>query len=395
MPMPLLLYAYLLTEMLAPFFAGLLVLNAILFLGRLIPLLEIIFDFGIGMADFIRICAYISPKLLLFSIPMASMMGVVIAFTRMTGEHEVMALKASGIGLYRMLPPVLLLGLLTALITYTTATTLIPKGTVAMHQLFYHLAKNKIDRGVREKTFSEGIKDAVLYVEKMDPQSREWHGVYLSDLRDKKSPLTVIAKSGSLKADLAAKRVVLHLADGNLHRAVANKSQTIHFQQYTLDLPLNPPKGLAGDGGKNALTQAELLETAARLKADNPNRATLLIEYQQRLALPVGCLILTVLGLALALTGRPSQPALGVPLGLTSFIAYYILLTAAKSVAESGQLPIIVAMWLPNLLFAALTIHLTTKTARELDNPWLERGLALAQSAMARLRQWRRGGSAQ
>lgn len=394
MPMPLLLYAYLLTEILAPFFAGLLVLNAILFLGRLIPLLEIIFNFGIGMADFIRICAYISPKLLLFSIPMASMMGVIIAFTRMTGEHEVMALKASGIGLYRMLPPVLLLGLLTALITYATATTLIPKGTVAMHQLFYHLAKNKIDRGVQEKTFSEGLKDAVLYVEKVDPQSREWQGVYLSDLRDKKSPLTVIAKSGGLKADLVAKRVVLHLADGNLHRAVADKTQTIHFQQYTLDLPLNPPKGLAGDGGKNALTQAELLATAASLPADNPNRPTLLIEYQQRLALPVGCLILTVLGLALALTGRPSQPALGVPLGLTSFIAYYILLTAAKAMAEGGRLPITVAMWLPNLLFAALTIHLTIKTARELDNPWLERGLALAQSAMARLRQWRQGGSA-
>lgn len=392
MPIPLLLYAYLLTEMLAPFFAGLLVLNAILFLGRLLPLLEIIFDFGIGLADFLRICAYISPKLLLFSIPMASLMGVVIAFTRMTGDHEVMALKASGIGLYRMLPPVLLLGIITALVTYATATTLIPKGTVAMHQLFYHLAKNKIDQGIQEKTFSEGLKDAVLYVEKVDPQSRRWQGVYLSDLRDKKSPLTVIAESGGLKADLAARRVVLELADGTLHRAVANKSQTIHFKQYRLDLPLNPPQGLAGDGGKNALTQAELLATAASLPADNPHRANLLIEYQQRMALPVGCLILTILGLALAMTGRPSQAAVGVPLGLAAFIAYYILLTAAKALAEGGRLPIPVAMWLPNLLFAGLTLHLTIKTARELDNPWLEQGLLLARDGIARLRQWRRGG---
>ncbi|PKN21148.1 MAG: LPS export ABC transporter permease LptF, partial [Deltaproteobacteria bacterium HGW-Deltaproteobacteria-3] len=46
--MPVLLYIYIATEILAPFFASFLIINAILFLGRLVPLLNVIFDFGVG-----------------------------------------------------------------------------------------------------------------------------------------------------------------------------------------------------------------------------------------------------------------------------------------------------------------------------------------------------------
>ena len=82
--MPILLYIYLGTEILAPFFASFLILNGILFLGRLVPFLDIIFNYNIGLVDFIRLCSYILPNLMLFSIPMASMIGVIIAFTKLS-----------------------------------------------------------------------------------------------------------------------------------------------------------------------------------------------------------------------------------------------------------------------------------------------------------------------
>ncbi|TBV81453.1 MAG: YjgP/YjgQ family permease [Desulfobulbaceae bacterium] len=389
---PLLLYLYLLTEMLAPFFAALLVINAILFLGRLVPLLEVIFGFGIGWADFIRFGAYIAPKLLLFSLPMACMMGVIIAFTRMSGDHEIMALKAGGIGLYRMLPPVLLLSLVAALLTYATATILIPKGTVAMDQLFWQLAKNKIDQGIPAQTFSEGLKDVVIYVQEVSPGDQSWRGVYLSDLRDPQNPVIVVARSGRLSVDSAERRIQLHLSDGTMHRAVGATTQTIHFKRYLLDLPLVPPPAFGQRGDKDSMTQAELRAAALSLAPDHPHRLTLLIEYHQRLVLPVGCFILGILGLTLALLNRTSSQALGVPLGLAAFIVYYVLLTAAKFYIESGQLPLLPTMWAPNLLFGFFTIYLTRRTALELNQPWLERISAVTQGVKQRL-PWRSGTS--
>lgn len=387
---PLLLYTYLLTEMLAPFFAALLVLNAILFLGRLVPLLDSIFGLGIGLADFMRIMAYITPALLRFSIPMAAMMAVIIAFTRMRGDLEIVALKAAGIGLLRMLPPVLFFGLITALLTLATSTLLIPKGTTAMNQLLLHLAKEKIERGVREQTFSEGLGEVVLYVEEVDPDDRSWRGVYLADLRDADNPLTVIAAGGRLSADTVGGTATLQLHDGSLHRTLAgDKTQTITFEHYSLEIPLQPPT--MGPPGRGNMTQAELLARAEQLGPEHRYYPTLIIEYHQRLALPVGCFLLSVLGLSLSQIGQGTR-ALGVPLGLASFVGYYMLLTAAKSFAENGQLPAAPAVWLPNLIFLFLTLYLLWRSALELGNPWLEKAVRLAQEGRHRLRQWRRGG---
>ena len=99
----------------------------------------------------------------------------------------------------------------------------------------------------------------------------------------------------------------------------------------------------------------------------------MLIEYHQRLALPIGCFILTILGLPLAMQSKPGRRSVGVPLGLLFFILYYILLTAGKTVSESGKIPIEQAMWLPNLVFAALTLYFLRRSAREFSSSFIEK----------------------
>lgn len=391
--MPILLYTYLATEILAPFFASLIILNGVLFLGRLVPLLDTIFNFGIGFADFIRLCAYIAPKLLLFSIPMASMMGVIIAFTRLINDNEIMALKASGIGLYKMLPPVALVAACTALLTIFSSVTMIPKGTVAMKKLFFQLAKEKIDKGIQPKQFSEGIKNVVLYVDAIAPESGKWQGVYVSDLRRKDTPITIMAGTGSLTAQLDKMQLTLHLADGSLHRAVDDLTQTARFARYTIKLPVETPKFIDGDSatavGKNGLTQKQLLEKAAAYGPASPAGLSMLIEYHQRLALPVGCFILTLLGLPLAMQGKPGFRSMGVPLGLGFFVLYYVLITAAKTMAENATLPVSATMWLPNAVFAAWTIYFIRRIAREAASSPFVKLFDFCQECINRL-PWRR-----
>ena len=387
--MPLLLYIYLATEILAPFFASLIILNGVLFLGRLVPLLDIIFRLGIGFADFLRLCAYIAPKLLLFSIPMASMMGVIIAFTRLINDNEILALKASGIGLYRMVPPVVLVAICTAALTVFSATELIPKGTVSMKKLFFQLAKEKIDKGIQPNKFSEGLKKVVVYVDHIDPETNEWQGVYVSDLRQRGTPINVVARAGNLFARMRDMQIILTLTDGSMHRNVDELTQTIRFDRYTLNLPIEPPKSIDGDSlthvGKNGMSQAELLKAAEELGPKTPEGLSMLIEYHQRLALPVGCFILTILGLPLAMQSKPGRRSVGVPLGLLFFIVYYILLTAGKTVSEGGKLPVEQAMWLPNIVFAALTIYFVRRSASEYSSSFIEKMFEPVQVLLERL----------
>ncbi|MEN8134683.1 MAG: LptF/LptG family permease [Thermodesulfobacteriota bacterium] len=375
--MPILLYAYLTAEILGPFFASLLIINAILFLGKLSSLLDIIFSFGIGFADFSRISIYLLPSLLLFSIPMASTLGVIIAFTRMTGDNEILALKAAGIGIYRLLIPVVIVALFTTGLTALASTMLIPKSSVALKQTFYQLAREKIEQGVQAKEFSDSIKDVVVYVDRIDKQTGQWQGVFISDQRDRQTPLTIIAQSGSLDADLDKMTVNLVLRDGTIHRNGSDVSQTIRFGGYNLQLPLTPGAPMQ-EGHKKELSPAELLAWAAELKttagsAKDPRRKShllgvsisLIIEFHKRFALPVGCLILTILALPLALQSKPGRSKAGLPLGLFFFFIYYIMLSFAKSIAETSGMVIGPVMWGPNLIFGILTLLIIRTAARE------------------------------
>lgn len=365
--MPLLLYAYLVTETLAPFFASLLILTTILFLGRILPLFDFIINFGISLPDFIRLCAYMAPKLFLFAIPMASMLGVILCFTRMGNDNELIALKAAGIGLYRMLPAVVFFALCTSLLTGYFSTTLIPSGTNAMKKLFFQLAKEKIDKGLQEKKFSDGLPDVVIYIGQKDQKTGKWQDVYVVDSRDSNNPLTIVAESGFLHADMPNLLLTLQLDHGSIHQAKEERTQTISFATYRINIPLHGP-GMDDEEramSNNEMTQREITNYVAAHGRQSPESISQLIEYHLRLVLPGGCFILTILGLPLALRTRPGQRSIGVPLGLIIFICYYILLTTVKSYSADSSLPVAITMWLPNIIFGVVTLYILRFANRE------------------------------
>lgn len=363
-----LLHSYLIGELLAPFFASFVILYSVFFLVRLIPLLEVVLDLGIGLADFVRLFSYIFPHLLLYVIPMAGMTGVIIGFTRLTNDRELLAFKTCGLSLRRMLPPVLLLAAAVAALTGWFSIRLIPAGEVAMRQLMYQLAKEKIDKGIKEKKFTEALGEVVIYVNETG-EDGAWKGVYVSDMRGRQQPVIIMAKNGQMQADISRMAVTIFLEDGTLHSVGGFDSQTVRFRRYQLSIPLKPPTRIDGDDvtqlSKSSMSQAQLLEAARRPDAHPQDVITFMTEYHHRLAMPVGCLILSLLGLPLGLQAGPGRRAAGIPLGLFFFVLYYIVSTVGKVLAEDKAVPVPAGMWLPNLLFAALTLFIFSRAEQE------------------------------
>jgi len=371
--MPRLLYTYLVNQILAPFYASLVLLTSILFLGKLIPILDIILDYNIALIDFIRLYAYFTPQLLLFALPMASMMGVILGTTHINNENELMVLKASGISLYKMLPPVIIIALSTALLTGFFSIYLIPAGNRAKVELAFQLATEKIERAIHEKRFSESLGDIILYADRIDPENQKWDGVYISDMRDREHPVTIISETGRISSNMVTGIVSIALKNGTLHRSNADTLQTIDFHRYEMNLPLETPQtNPLAKVGRSTMSQGELMTESKRL-GRNLHGATFLNEYHERLALPVGCFILTILGFPLGFLSGPRHRTIGISLGLATFILYYVFLTAANIISESLVMPPAIAIWLPNLFFLLLTIFFIQRVAKESHTVFLEK----------------------
>ena len=180
----------------------------------------------------------------------------------------------------------------------------------------------------------------------------------------------------------------MHLADGNI-------SQTVLFKDYTLNFPLLHPQlaaeKRAGGFGKSSMSQKQLLQFANKYTSTLDRATSLLIEFHKRLVLAAGCFILSILAVPFAMRNKPGQRALGMPLGLSFFILYYISFTAAKVASESG-LPVGLSMWTPNFIFALLAIYLLHHAHKEHTDDLLGRLIyfIFRIGRLIRLPGWRR-----
>ncbi len=366
---PKLLYSYLATEMLAPFFASFVIMNSVFFLAKLIPFLNVVLELEISFVDFVRLFLYLFPNMFLYSIPMAAMMGVIISFTRLSSDTEILALKASGISIYQMIPPLVLVAAAIALLTCYFSAGLIPRAETALKQLMFQVAKEKIDKGIKEHQFTEALGDLVVYVDSIDKKTGLWRNVWVSDMRGQTNPIITMAQYGIMDAQIDNMLVTITLQNGSLHRPDKARSQIISFDRYTINIPLQPPTVLDGEDvtkrSKSSMTMIQLQDSATAVGRDTPAGRNMLVHFHKRLVLPVGCFILSLLGMPLGLQAGPGRKSLGVPLGLGFFIFYYILFTVGKTLAEDSSLPVALVMWMPNIVFLVIAIYLIKQAADE------------------------------
>ena len=363
--LPLLLYSYLATEMLAPFFASFIVMNCVFFLVKLIPFLNLTLDLNIGPPDFIRLFTYLFPNIFLYSIPMAAMIGMTIGFARLSSDSEILALKASGISIYQVLPPAIIVAIAISLFTAYFSIKLIPLSEVSMKRLIYQLMTEKINHGIKEHLFTEALGDVVVYVEKIDKNTGRWQEVWVSDMRGVSNPVITMASNGSMTSDSDEMTVTIVLQDGSLHRPSNDNAQIVQFDRYIINIPLLPPDANGSRVKRSSLSMGELLGNAQLETENTEHKRKLLIEYHKRLVLPVGCLMISLIGLPLGLQARPGKKAIGLQVGLAIFILYYILFTFGKTLAEDNVLPIAFAMWTPNILFLLLAVFWIIQVSNE------------------------------
>jgi len=98
---------YIIREITSLFLLGIAIFTLILLMGRLIKLTDMVISRGVPLGDVSRMIIYLMPSFLVFTIPMAFLLAVLLAFGRLSADNEITVLKAGGISLAQLMPPVL------------------------------------------------------------------------------------------------------------------------------------------------------------------------------------------------------------------------------------------------------------------------------------------------
>jgi len=376
------LYLYLLKELAPTFSLGLVGFTFVLLTGRILQLIELLVNKGVPLGYILSLLYLLFPRFLILTIPMATLLSVLMAFNRLSSDSEVTALKASGISLYQMLPPVLAFSLTTFAATTLLSLYAVPWANEGSRALLYEIASTKASSGVREKVFNDDFDGLVLYVEEIRPKTLRWEKVFISDSRNPAEVLTIFAQEGEVLSDPGALDIILRLKSGSIHKLgkEPNAYQKVNFNTYDLRLHLKTElKGKKADEKHSAdMTLTELSRAIRDLQAKGADAKIQWIQVHQKFSIPFACLVFGLIGIPLGLqarVGRGSKSS-GFAWAIGVLLIYYLLTNAAKSLAERGVVLLEAGIWSVNAVFVFLGVYLLIKAANEspaLLFVWLQR----------------------
>jgi len=356
---------YIIREITSLFLLGIMVFTLILLMGRLIKLTDLVISRGVPLADVSRMILYLMPSFLVFTIPMAFLLAVLLAFGRLSADNEITVMKAGGISLMQLMPPVVLCGLCAGLLTLFASTVGVPWGNSAFKVLSFAVLKQNVAATVREKVFWDDIPGIVMYTEHYDEEHRTLKGVLINDGRDLNRPLTIFATDGVIGGGPNRNDIRLVLKNGTIHAVgTTDEYRLVHFGEYTMTIA-DSGQGIGLARNELDMTVAELHRQIDSSSTTKPVRLKMLSELHSRFAIPFASLVFAVVAVPLGMQNRRSGKSAGFSTSIAILLAYYVVQSFLRTLAEKGSLPPALALWLPNMIFLGLGWYLLRMASQE------------------------------
>lgn len=357
------IYKYLIREQIVPLSVCFFGLSLILIMGRLLQLTRYLFTSSLTVGDLVSVIAFAMPGLVLYALPMAALVGVLLAFVRLNSDNELVALRAAGVGFHQFFPAIASLLVVTTVFAFANAIYLMPSANRAFEVKLKSLGRSILPVLLKEGTFIDIVPKVVFFFGSVDANNLQIDGVFVQDNRQPEVGVTIVADHARIAYPPDLSQLIFQISNGMITRVGDDlrNAQAIAFKNYDLALSLDELLGTASGfiKGRKEMTMSELAE---KIRQKGPGyELSFDLEYHRRLALPLSCLLLGLVGAPLGALFRQSGRMAGVTVGLGIFLTYYVVLSAGKGLGENGIISPFLAVWLPNLLTSLVAIVLWVK----------------------------------
>lgn len=362
-----------------------------------LPLLQKGMEAGLGLTLILfQVLINALPGTLVTVLPLSIMMGILLGLGRMAADNEIAALKSAGISILRLLPPVMVLGLMGFALSLTCTLVLIPKGISEGRRLAQEALTERVDALIEERTFFDQLEHLVLYVENIDPDSGVMSRVFIRESSNPDSVRTIMAKKGKAFPDPERLAFILNLREGVIltEDVAGDITGTLEFESYVFRFPLDQKKLEASQKTFEELSIRGMRRRVQEITAPRAHNPELSAYYDrvrrmartliaQRLTYPLACLALALCAFPLGVVNMGRSRLNNVALGLVAMFAYYAFTLAAERASRSGLAPPEMLLPLPFLVFFGASIYLIWCVRMER----IPRIIALAQRVAVMLRR--------
>ena len=361
------LFRYVFREVLAASLIGGVLFTFVLFIRSVGPVMELLVRSSADTSEVGRLFLLTIPESLPYTIPMGVLVGVLIGLGRLSTDSEVTAIRAAGIPGRRLVVPVAAFCLMGTAVGGWMTIRVTPWAAREWTAIGDSLKISQATAAIQPRVFHENFPDKVLYVRDVVPsdgRTVQWKGLFLADTaspEDRGSVSGLNAAVDGPRITIADQAVVIPLPEQGrmqLHLPRASTFEQSYdptqYQAYSYELGDQVIEAEADtfDGRARPFKQMSTTQLW-RESQSGESRLEAGILFHQRLALPIACFVLPMVGVPLAISTQRAGKSVGVVLSVVLSFLYWMVLLAGAALAEDRLLPPWLAVWLANVLFAA------------------------------------------
>ncbi len=412
---------YIVRQHVGPFFFGIVVITFVLVMDLIVDYLDLFLGRGVALTTVLEVFFLSLGWMLALSIPMAVLVATLMAYGRLSQDHEITAMRAGGVSFTQMLLPVFLASALLAggLLAYNDQV--LPRANHRLANLLIDIHRKKPAIAIREGRFVN-IQGYSIYVGRLDERTSRMEDVTINRSREGKEDETIVAKRGRMETSPDGNTLTLDLEEGEIHRVDEKdprRYNRLRFTRHQLNLQgigselTRSDRKQKGDRemsiremkARIAVLERDLAETRDKCRTEALARASSLVgrvggegatarqdlsgliaavdrwrrqeqlktrerarfevEIQKKLAIPCACWIFILIGGPLGIRVGRGGIGVGAGLSLGFFLLYYLCLVGGEELADRRLVSPFVAMWTANILFTGVGLGLILGLVRQ------------------------------
>jgi len=331
----------------------------------LIIIIVIIFDISEKIDDFIEKGAPLNDIILkyylnfipyfanLFS-PLFTFIAVIYFTSKLASNSEIIAVLSSGISFRRLIRPYIISAVFIALLSFLLSNFIIPPAN--KRRLDFEMLYIKSITQTRDMNIHIQISpETFIYAGHYNNETNTAWPFSIEKINDKGlyyKLTSEYAKWDSVKTKWSIQNYFIRTIDGMNEKIRSGK-------QYDTAISLKPSDFIENIHNIETMNFSELNKFIKKEKLKGSDSVSFYqVEKHKRIAFPFATVVLTLIGVSLS--SRKMRGGIGFHLGagLTLSFAFILFMQVSTTFATNGNLPAVIAVWIPNIIFGAMGWYL-------------------------------------
>ena len=303
---------------------------------------------------------YYIPYIVLLMLPMVMLLSSLFCLGGMARQNELVAMKASGMSLYRILSPVFFIGIIASLISLVFAEVVVPRTNQRRMEIRHGTSRSDKSKTIRKDVFLSDGENRLVFAKVYDPVNETAADVSIEEY-----------DGSSLIRRITGKKMFWRdnrweVREGIIREFSGEQENITQFESRILENFLVVPMDFIREYKKpEEMNYFELKRYIERATNSGKEAGKWLVDLHLKISYPLTNFMMVLLGAPMASSvGRRTGKAASFGITILISFVFYGFIKGAQALGHNGYLQPLLAAWIGNIIFITVGTILLIKTRK-------------------------------